>query len=324
VVEASPAIILGVRDDGVVALANTAAEHAVGVARGALLGRDVHELVPAGTRPAAWPDGSAELTLRAHDGTERRIEWRFGSADGLHYALGIDVTETRAIERRVRVAEHLAVVGELTAGLAHEIRNPLNSALLELKVLSRRLARLDDPASVASANTVRSELDRLERLLAEFLWFARPRSMAEAAEGDLAHPAAAVARLVQAEAHARNVEVRTDFEATCPTVTFVEDRVRQVVLNLVRNALEALPTGGRISIRTRSVGSRAELSVEDDGPGIEGDPQRVFLPFHTTKSNGTGLGLTIAQRIAADHGGELGVESRPGRTVFTLSIPSRS
>jgi two-component system nitrogen regulation sensor histidine kinase GlnL len=147
--------------------------------------------------------------------------------------------------------------------------------------------------------------------------------MANASPCDLSSPAATVARLVQAEAASRSIRVVTDFIPDAPLVSFVEDRIRQVVFNLVRNAIDAVGHDGTITLRTRAVGPHVELQIEDDGPGIDGDANRVFLPFHTTKSNGTGLGLTIAQRIAADHGGELRVESAPGKTVFTLALPTR-
>ncbi len=323
VVESTAALIVGVANDGRIAMVNAAVEQTTGFQRESLLGRPFEELVPSGLRVESTTDPSQqERAIITKNGDERRIEWRFRRADGIRYAIGIDVTDTRAIERRARVAEQLAVVGELTAGLAHEIRNPLNSALLELKVLGRRLTRANDTQSVASVDAIRGELERLERLLAEFLWFARPRSMTDALPADLSSPAATVARLVQAEASSRGIRVITEFDPEVPPVNFVEDRIRQVVFNLVRNAMDAVDRDGTIVLRTRVAGAHVELEIEDDGPGIEGDANRVFLPFHTTKSNGTGLGLTIAQRIAADHGGELRVESAPGRTVFTLALPT--
>jgi PAS domain S-box-containing protein len=324
VVEASPALIVGITEEGSIALVNEVFARTAGRSRDELVGRPFVELVP-GARESPWERGrSHELPLVTADGSERTIAWHYGHADGLYYALGIDVTDSRALERRMRVAEQLATVGELTAGLAHEIRNPLNAALLELKVLARRLERAHDTQGTASTDVIRSELERLERLLAEFLWFARPRSMTEATCGDVTSPMRTVARLTQAEAIARHVTLRTELPDDLPPVLFVEDRVRQVIFNLVRNALDALDAhhqGGHITLRARASGDHVELQVEDDGPGIEGDPNRVFLPFHTTKPTGTGLGLTIARRIASDHGGELFVESRPGRTVFTLRLP---
>lgn len=320
VVESSPTLILGLDPSGVVTLANDAVVEATGQPREALLGRHFHELVAQGSA-VVWPPEAPrmELALATPVGAERLVEWHFGASDALTFAFGVNVTKTRAIERKMRAAEQLAVVGQLTAGLAHEIRNPLNSALLELKVLSRRLLRAQDEAGQESVATVRSELKRLERLLADFLWFARPR-VATRAVGDLASPVETVARLTAAETAEQGVTLRTELAPDLPRVAFDEDRVRQVIFNLVRNAMEALAGRGTITLRTRAQGSFVEVDVEDDGPGIP-EPQKIFLPFHTTKPAGTGLGLTIAQRIAADHGGELRVQSRPGRTVFTLSLP---
>ncbi len=321
VVESSPTLILGLDPGGVVTLANAAAARATGQPPEALLGRHFRDLVGPSSPPPPWPPEAPrlELTLSPPDSIERRVEWHFGASEALTFAFGVDVTETRAIERKMRAAEQLAVVGQLTAGLAHEIRNPLNSALLELKVLSRRLARAQDEVGQESIATVRSELERLERLLADFLWFARPRVAARTL-GDLGSPVETVTRLTSAEAAEQGVTLRTELAADLPRVVFDEDRVRQVIFNLVRNALEALGGRGSITLRTRSVAGFVEVDVEDDGPGIA-EPQKIFMPFHTTKAAGTGLGLTIAQRIVADHGGELRVESRPGRTVFTLSLP---
>lgn len=327
VVEVSPALIIAADEGGFVTLVNAAVERTTGFARPSLLGQRFEALLPESQRSTDWlsdrGDAPFELSLRTVTGGERRIEWRRGTADGVVFLIGIDVTETRAIERRVRAAEQLAVVGELTAGLAHEIRNPLNSALLELKVLTRRLTRAQDESSLASVDVVRGELERLERLLADFLWFARPGGRA-VTPGTLASPAESVARLVATEANERGISVTLDVAPDLAVVVLDEDRIRQVVFNLVRNAIDALQRDGAIVLRARNRGGSVELEVEDNGPGIPGDPQRVFHPFHTTKATGTGLGLTIARRIAVDHGGELRVESAPGRTVFTLSLPAKT
>ncbi len=325
VVESSPALIVGIDPDGVVTLVNAEVEQTTGVGRSDLVGRPFSRMVPPASRPTAWPlEGrSVEVPLAARNGSERRIEWRHEVSEGITFAIGIDVTEARAFERRARAAEQLAAVGELTAGLAHEIRNPLNSALLELEVLGRRLTRSSDLEGGRSVDAVRAELERLERLLADFLWFARPRN-ASSHVGDLRDPVETVARITSAEAGERSIRMVVDCSGDTPKVVLDEDRVRQVVFNLVRNAMEAIDHHGTITLRTRASDEHAELQVEDTGPGIPGDPSRVFLPFHTTKQTGTGLGLAIAQRIAVDHGGELRVESRPGRTLFTLTLPRAS
>ncbi len=322
-VEASPFLTAALDQHGYVKLVNRAMELASGLSRSALVGRHFDELLsPTGRGLEALSLGAPiELVLVTSRGAERRVQWRVVAAEQLTWVFGVDVTEARATERRLRVVEQLAVVGDLTTGLAHEIRNPLNSALLELKVMARRLARTEARSELASVEAVRGELGRIERLLADFLWFARPGS-STTQPGQLASPAEAVARLVSAEVAARSISLTTEFDPAAAPVAFDEDSVRQVIFNLVRNAIEAVPDGGHIVIRVRAGVGTTELDVEDDGAGIQGDPSRVFVPFHTTKPLGTGLGLTIAQRIAIDQGGEVRVRSRPGKTVFTFALPA--
>ncbi|TAK18074.1 MAG: PAS domain S-box protein [Myxococcaceae bacterium] len=323
IVEASPILTAALDHDGKVRLVNRAMEQSVGLPRAALVGRYFDELLsPAGPElEALSPEAPIERGLVTNRGTERRVQWRVVAAEHLRWVFGVDVTEARAAERRLRVVEQLAVVGDLTTGLAHEIRNPLNSALLELKVLARRLARAESAADQVSVEAVRSELGRIERLLADFLWFARPGS-STTQPGQLSSPAEAVARLVSAEVAARSIVLTTEFDPSAAPVAFDEDSVRQVIFNLVRNAIEAVGDGGHIVLRVRAGVRTTELDVVDNGPGIQGDPARVFVPFHTTKPLGTGLGLTIAQRIAIDQGGEVRVHSSPGRTVFTFVLPA--
>ena len=276
VVETTPTLIVGLDLAGHITLVNAAVEASAGIPRADLLGRPFEELfAPAFRARAAWlSDGPRELPLLTHSGRERWVAWSRGRGEEVNFAFGVDVTEAHALEQRLRGAEQLAVLGEFAAGLAHEIRNPLNSAVLELKVLARRYAREPDAESSASVERVRAELLRVERLLADFMATSRPRTFAVRAR-ELSSSAADVAR------------------------------------------------GRRIMLRVRSV-DRAftALQVEDDGPGIQGDPTELFQPSRTTKPSGTGLGLIIAQRIATEHGGALDVESAPGRTVFTFALPS--
>lgn len=324
VVEAAPTMIVGLDPVGRITLVNAALEVGAGVPRDALLGRPFGELFPEAFRArASWTsDWPREIPLLAPDGHERWVTWSRGRGEQVSYAFGVDVTELRALEHRLRLADELAVLGEFAAGLAHALRNPLNSALLELTVLSRKLARDANADALGSVETVRAELDRLQRLLAAFMSPSRPRTFAVRAL-ELSSSAADVARLVSPEAAERGVTIALEFDADAAPVAVDEERIQQAILHLVRNAMDAVLRGGRIVLRVRSTDRRfTTLQVEDDGPGIEGDPAELFQPFRTTKASGTGLGLTIAQRIAVEHGGELAVESAPGRTVFTLTLPA--
>jgi len=322
-VDASPTLMLGLDSDGVIKLVNPAVEAASGLPRSALIGQRFEDLLaPSSEGIDGWTaEAPTERALRTALGGERRVEWRRVPDRPLAWVFGQDVTAARAAERRLRAVEQLAVVGELTGGLAHELRNPLNAAMLELTSLARGFRRADRTDDLASVEVARRELGRIDRLLADFLWFARPLS-ATTQPGQLSSPAEAVARMVSAEVAARGITLNIDLDPAARPVAFDEDCIRQAIFNMVRNAIDALPGGGRIALRVLAAEETTELEVEDDGPGIAGDPARVFAPFYSTRPWGTGLGLTIARRIATDHGGELRVQSAPGRTVFTLALPA--
>jgi signal transduction histidine kinase len=190
-------------------------------------------------------------------------------------------------------------------------------------VLQRRLARADrvdvDGARQA-AELVAGEMKRLAGLVEEFLQFARPQPL-RLARSDLRATAAEVVALLGPQAAESGVSLQ--LAAGEPLIVDADpEKIKQVLLNLVRNAVEATGTGGRIELRVARDADAARVDVEDDGPGLPSPEAPIFEPFYTTKAQGTGLGLSIAHRIVADHGGRIAVDSRPGRTVFSVSLPS--
>jgi PAS domain S-box-containing protein len=236
--------------------------------------------------------------------------------------VGIDLTEQRELERSARQAERLATAGALAAGLAHEIRNPLNGANLHLSVLDRALSKMPDaPQSAHGAVVVlRNEIRRLSALVSDFLEVARPRPLARI-EVDLNDIVAGVVTLLEPEATQRNTALRTE-PCPLPAKARVDvERVKQVLLNLVRNGFEALGNGGTVCVRVHRRPADVELEVEDDGPGIPDPAAPIFDAFYTTKERGTGLGLSIVHRIISDHGGDISFRSRPGCTVFVVRLP---
>ncbi len=316
-VESMPAFVVALDGQGHITTWNRLLETVTGFGRAEMLGTDGTALVAADGRPHDLPIKS---------GGVRKVRWSRAEVSGtggepLVYAVGIDVTGEEEMLRRTLRAERLAAVGTLAAGLAHEVRNPLNSAALQLAVLERRLERGEPPDRTAPiAHTIKSEIDRLDRLVREFLAFAKPAPIdpRPIGVGDLL---ASVANLIAPEAEAARVALAIDAPPDLPRASGDAERLRQVLLNLTRNALEAMQErGGRLTLRGRREGDLIEVEVEDDGPGFPADLP-VFDAFFTTKDQGTGLGLSLVHRIVADHGGTIRVTSRPGRTCFTFTLP---
>jgi len=317
-VESVPGFVLAMDAAGRLTTWNSELEKVTGYPRAEMLGTDGRRFVG----PAGQP---TDLPLKS--GGKRKVRWRQAAVKGRDertttYAVGIDVTDEDEILRRLLRSERLAAVGTLAAGLAHEVRNPLNSASLQLTLLERRLDRGDEPGAVLPiAHIIKSEIDRLDRLVREFLAFAQPRPL-EPRPIDVGELFAAVTGLITPEAESVHVSITVDVAKGTPAVLGEAERLRQVLLNLTRNAVEAMSdTGGQLRLRARRGGGEVEIAVEDDGPGF-GEELPVFDAFFTTKSHGTGLGLAIVHRIVADHGGTIRVESRPGRTCFTLALPA--
>jgi two-component system sensor histidine kinase PilS (NtrC family) len=240
-----------------------------------------------------------------------------------------DLTEIKALEDRMRRRERLASVGELAAGLAHEIRNPLAAITGAMEVLQQDL-RFEGEHQALMAIALR-ESERLNGLIGQFLLYARPAS-SHKHSCDLVPLVAETLALLKAHHDYRaDIEVREAFDAEEVWVKADPNQLRQVIWNLVLNAVQALPGGGRLTVRIRSIaptqaegGGRAEMEVSDSGQGIRPeDLQRIFEPFFTTKSGGSGLGLAIVHRIVEEHGGRVDVHSeRTKGTRVIVTLPA--
>ena len=235
---------------------------------------------------------------------------------GHQISLGIEAARHREAERRafqdlkdaqsrIVQGEKMAALGTFASGLAHEVRNPLNSIGLQLARLERKTRGLDpDLAGEMTALTriIREEVERLEALVSDFLLFARP-VRPEHQPTPLLELAQEVASLVAPEAHAAGVHLEVlPVGEPLPPVPIDAARLKQVVLNLIRNAIEAIPGGGRVLVECGLVEGQARLVVHDTGAGLPKDLD-IFQLFVTTKPRGTGLGLAIAHQIVLEHGG---------------------
>jgi signal transduction histidine kinase len=251
----------------------------------------------------------------------RRAQTRSGDGEQITYAVGLDITGEQEMLRRTLRAERLAAVGTMAAGLAHEVRNPLNSASLQLTVLERRLERgqTGRDSTLPVLTLVKDEISRLDRLVRDFLAFSQPQPP-ERNPIDLNALLRSLAQWMGPEAEAGKIQVVLQLADPLPGVMGDSERLRQVLMNLMRNATEAMPDGGRLTLKSRAVDGSVEIDVEDSGHGFA-EALPVFDAFFTTKSQGTGLGLAIVHRIVTDHGGNIRVRSAPGATVFTIGLP---
>lgn len=237
----------------------------------------------------------------------------------------------RAVEERERElvrSERLAAVGKMAAMITHEVRNPLSSIGLNTELLEEELAVVDRADEARGlCRSIHREVDRLTAITEEYLAFARlPKP--KVAHEPINPMVAALAAFVREDLAARQVTLATELPGDDPVAMIDAGQIRQCLINLVRNAADAVAAkgGGRVTLRTRRDGERVAIHVEDDGIGIPSDDlPRLFDPFFSTKEGGSGLGLALTQQIVRDHGGELDVQSVVGRgTTFTVRLPAYS
>ncbi len=228
--------------------------------------------------------------------------------------------DLRESGEQLRRAERLSALGEIAAGLAHEIRNPLAGVKGALEIISGRAAD-GTPEAEFSAIATR-ELRRLEGLVQEFLDYARPRAP-RLRQTDVPAVVSRVTSLLGPQAERAGVTLSVDGSPTAGALSIDPEQIEQVLVNIVLNAVQASPKGGRVEVRCETRGERYHVRVTDQGSGIPADVRaRIFEPFFTTKERGTGLGLAISQRIVAAHQGEITITSAEGRgTVVEVTLP---
>jgi PAS domain S-box-containing protein len=239
-----------------------------------------------------------------------------------------DITDRKRLEDEKLQAERLAVIGTMAARLAHEIRNPLSSITLNIDLVRDEIDTLtkDNPTagteSRALLQSLASEVRRIQRVTEDYLKFARlPKPNRESVRLNdvLSQGLEFMASLFKAT----KVTVEAQLDPELPPLPGDESQLWQAILNLVRNALEAMPDGGTLTVRTEHDTARVQLTIGDTGKGISAaDQQQLFKPFFSTKSGGTGLGLPLTQQIIVEHGGTIRCES-DGRhgTRFVIELP---
>jgi signal transduction histidine kinase len=221
---------------------------------------------------------------------------------------------------QLRRADRLSALGELSAGLAHEIRNPLASIEGAVQILGRR--ELPEETRQEFTDLAYREVVRLKGLLTNFLEFARPAPPRLVAS-DVGPLLESVAKLASETATMAKVVLRIEAAGDLPPIAVDVEQIKQVLLNLVINAIQAMPNGGHITLRAARDRENVQVEVEDQGVGIPAENlERVFDPFFTTRSSGTGLGLSIAYQIVSQHGGHISAGPNPQHGMtFSVTLP---
>jgi signal transduction histidine kinase len=300
---------------------------------GPVVGRRCYEVLTANHRPCPGcplarrdvMDAAVRVEISGPD--DRRFLLTCSpvrQADGQIFLLELvgDITEQERLRQRLSEVERMAAVGELAAGLAHEIRNPL-AAILNAATLLEEEATLTAEERASILEAVKTEARRLNTTLSDFLLFARPRQPTRQA-GDIGKVVEHVSALLQDERNGRGgMQVAVQVDPSIPQFAFDADQLTQVLWNIARNGVEAMQGRGHLTLGVGRRNGEVLISVADTGPGISPDEQRrIFQPFISKKPGGTGLGLAIAQRIITAHGGRIDVESVPEQgSRFTICLP---
>ncbi|MGZ8406048.1 MAG: two-component system sensor histidine kinase NtrB [Nitrospira sp.] len=339
ILESIPTGVLTINRNGQVTAVNPSAVATLKRSTEELLGRSYEQMFPQGDvirivldealhndhhvehHDTPYRAGGETCTIRL---TTANLTGDEGRAVGVIVLLK-DVTELLGLEQRVRIADKLAALHTLSAGVAHELRNPLSAIDLNLHLLEEDLKEMGMLATQSARylHVLNAECRRLSVILDNFMKFARPGSVS-LHEVDVKALIGHILALMQFEAEERKIRLEQVAEEELPPVVGDETHISQVLVNIIVNSFHAMPNGGlcQVTAAQRKTDGKpwVEITVTDDGVGITKEEiSHLFEPFYTTKSSGTGLGLAIAYRIMQDHGGTIQVSSVPGSgtTVMT-------
>ncbi|MDR3130637.1 MAG: PAS domain S-box protein [Treponema sp.] len=255
-----------------------------------------------------------------------------------------DITEKRGKEARLRRAENLASLTTLAAGVAHEIKNPLGSLSIHIQLIQKALAAnremffkahpdgIDEKPAVCFdmldkyIAVINEEIDRLNRIVVDFLFAVRPMNM-DFRDGNINTLIEELVEFVKYELDEAGIGYALELDKKIPDAEFDERYMKQALLNLIKNAIAAMPEGGTLTIKTGGTDTEIQIDVCDTGTGItEENLPKIFEPYFTTKDTGLGLGLTLVFKVIREHKGDVSVKSRKGEGscfIVTLPIPQK-
>ncbi len=320
---------------GRIEIINRSAEKMLRVDKSALAGQPLTELVALDCQTVVDELARGGRVLERETdvavGPDKTIPVRLSasqirnSEDGVigHVFIFGDIEEVRRLQTQVQRNERLTALGNLAAGVAHEIRNPLSTIKGFATFIARKLP--EGAPEAAAAKTMVVEVNRLNAVVSELLEFARPSPVRGDVKADMNAVIDRALRLADADIRERDVAVVFHPDESLPPVRVNAERLTQALLNLFLNAVQAMPRGGviRVEAHMNADGDGLDIVVEDNGHGMTEEVRKaIFDPYFTTKPSGTGLGLAIVHQIVEGHGGSVSVKSRPGEgAAFTIRIP---
>lgn len=328
--------VLVIDADGVIEYANEAASRLIGLKEPAM-GETLWRLVPGLRDSLAAADGGTPLVTREFElvyPAPRLVRLYMvpfaNGEDGMQRQAIIlsDITAERKSTAELIENEKISSILLLAAGVAHELGNPLNSLTIHLQLIDRKLRKLKASKETRSLEDsikiCRDEVTRLDGIIKNFLEAIRPRPP-DLGEVYLPELIKEVLHFQTRELADRGILVASEMPAGTPVIMADRDQLKQVFFNLIKNAMEAMQPGGRLTLKLRSDDDSVYAAIADTGSGIKAeDLAKLFQPYHTTKVSGHGLGLMIVQRILRDHGGHVGIESKEGvGTAVTLQFPQK-
>jgi PAS domain S-box-containing protein len=326
-------LLLFTRDARAV-MVSPAAEKFLGAPAGHFMGRRVNEIFPPGhpLHEVLHVEGdelseiAAETDLVTVEGT-RRVSVSVQAIQENGERMGAlvtlrDLDSIESINTQLQVSERLAALGRITAGVAHEVKNPLNSMRLWLENLKESLPHEADSGSQQAVQVLDKEIDRLDAVVKRFLDFTRPMEVRLEAT-QLAEVLKEVIEIAKPQLQKTKIHVAQLLPIDVPEVYVDRALLKQAVLNLVLNAVEAMPSGGQLRLMLSRRGEMAEISVGDTGKGIPlENRQKIFQLFFTTRPGGSGIGLASTFRIVQLHNGSIDFTSEVGRgTTFRIELP---
>ncbi|NGP60710.1 ATP-binding protein [Paenibacillus thiaminolyticus] len=284
-----------------------------------LVQRSLLEGVVTQNHAVSWTNGSDRYDLLMDSNVLRDEQGQIVGA----YVLFKDVSNLRSLEEQVQRSDRLAMIGQIAAGTAHEIRNPLTSIKGFLQMFKKKLGEHGMIKEVHYTDIMLTEINRINELVGEFLLLSKPKHLT-IERVNLHQVLGEILPIIQNEAVLHAVQVNYKADEPLPLIIGDRELLKQVFINIAKNGIEAMSEGGVLNVTARRDDEikRVLIEIQDSGPGI---PcyiiDKIFDPFFTTKANGTGLGLSVCQRIIHDLGGSIRVSSKGYGTTFTLYFP---